>query len=159
MSEIGLRTFCHISLHVNDMEKSLHFYRDLLGLRVLFDVNLAGPGLESVTGIPGARGRMVGTVAPGGTMIELVHGTRPGPQRGDDDSLIFSLSVDSVDAAYDAFKAAGIVPLQQPADIDGTRMFFVQDPDGRRVEFVEYPGAAPRAAEMHGYRAPDPVEI
>ena len=159
MSEIGLRTFCHISLHVNDMEKSQHFYRDLLGLKVLFDVDLAGPGLESVTGIPGAKGRMVGTVAPGGTMIELVQGTRPGPQRGDDDSMIFSLTVESVDRAYDAFKSVGIVPLQQPAEIEGTRMFFVQDPDGRRVEFVEYPEGAPRAAEMHGYQAPDPTKI
>jgi hypothetical protein len=31
-------------------------------------------------------------------------------------------------------------------------MFFVRDPDGRRIEFIQFPGDASRAAELHGYR-------
>ena len=155
MGGIGLRTFCHVTLNVSDMEASLAFYRDVVGLKPIFDVELAGEGLDSITGIGGSKGRMVGTVAPGGTMVEMVYGVYPEPEggapRGASDSLIFSLAVEDVDRAYDAFVAAGIEPLQRPANIDGTRMFFVSDPDGRRVEFVEYPDGAPRAAEMHGY--------
>ncbi|MCE2391671.1 MAG: VOC family protein [Proteobacteria bacterium] len=155
MSGIGLRTFCHVTLRVSDMEKSLAFYRDVVGLQVIFDVELDGEGLDSITGIAGSKGRMVGTVAPGGTMVEMVSGVYPEPAdgspRGAGDSVIFSLSVEDVERAHEAFVAAGIEPLQRPAEIDGTRMFFVLDPDGRRVEFVEYPGGAPRAAEMHGW--------
>ena len=155
MSAIGLRAFCHVTLNVSDMQESLAFYRDLVGLQVIFDVALDGEGLDSITGIEGSKGRMVGTVAPGGTMVEMVHGVYPetadGSPRGARDSFIFSLSVEDVDRAHQAFLDAGIEPLQRPAEIDGTRMFFVLDPDGRRVEFVEYPDGAPRAAEMHGW--------
>lgn len=156
MTPIGIRNFSHVSVHVADMERAKRFYLDLLGLRLLFDVALEGPGLEAVTQTPGAKGRMVGCLVPGGTMIELVEGVQragtKGPVDGTDDSLIFSLCVEDLDAAYQRFEGAGITPLQRPAEVGGVRMFFVRDPDGRRIEFIQFPGDASRAAELHGYR-------
>lgn len=156
MTPIGVRNFSHVSVHVADMERAKRFYVDLLGLKVLFDVALEGPGLEAVTLSPGAKGRMVGCLVPGGAMIELVEGIQQaeggGLTDGTNDSLIFSLCVEDLDSAYRSFELAGIIPLQRPADVGGVRMFFVRDPDGRRIEFIQFPGDASRAAELHGYR-------
>ena len=158
MNPIAIETFCHVTLHVNDLETTLAFYKDLLGLTVLFDLDLAGAGLDAITGNKDAAGRMVGLGVTVGTMIELVKGVpRPagkGPVEGHGDSLIFSLAVADVDTTYAAIEAAGIETLQTPTEIHGVRMFFARDPDGRRIEFAEYPGDATRAAEMYGFPRP-----
>lgn len=43
---IGLIGFSHICIAVSNAEASLAFYRDLLGLKVFFDVELDGPPME-----------------------------------------------------------------------------------------------------------------
>ncbi len=158
MSPVAIEAFCHVTLHVNDLETTLAFYKDLLDLEVLFDLNLAGAGLDAITGKKNAAGRMVGLGVAGGTMIDLVEGVPrpagPGPVEGNADSVIFSLAVANVDTAYEAIEAAGVETLQKPSEIHGVRMFFARDPDGRRIEFAEYPGDATRAAEMYGFPRP-----
>ena len=54
-------------------ERALRFYRDGLGLRPLFDVRLDGPGLDAVTGTPGARGRMIGLLVPGAGKVSIAQ--------------------------------------------------------------------------------------
>ena len=71
MAAIAWRDFSHITVRVSDIERALAFYRDGLGLRSLFDVELSGPGLESVTGAKGARGRMVGLLVPGSGKVSI----------------------------------------------------------------------------------------
>jgi catechol 2,3-dioxygenase-like lactoylglutathione lyase family enzyme len=66
---IGIIGFSHVCIAVSNMEVSLPFYRDVLGLGVFFDIELEGPSMEVVTGEPGARGRMVGGML-GGTAVE-----------------------------------------------------------------------------------------
>jgi glyoxylase I family protein len=71
--ELGLRGFSHVCIAVTDMERALAFYRDVLGLRVIFDTELGGAGLEAASGEAGARGRMVGCLVPeSGVTIELL---------------------------------------------------------------------------------------
>lgn len=153
MTSLTVEAFCHVTLHVNHLDTTLAFYRDVVGLRVLFDLDLAGPGLDAITGKQGAAGRMVGLAVAGGTMIELVEGVpRPGgngPVTGHEDSLIFSLAVADIEATYATIVAAGVETLQEPSEIHGVRMFFARDPDGRRIEFAQYPEGATRAAEMY----------
>ena len=62
---IRIRNFSHVCVGVSDLERSLAFYRDVLGLETIFDVELSGAGLEAVTGQGGAVGRMVGCRVPG----------------------------------------------------------------------------------------------
>jgi len=63
LDALGFCDFSHVTVRVSDIDRSLLFYRDGLGLRVLFDVVLAGAGLEAVTGARGASGRMVGLLS------------------------------------------------------------------------------------------------
>ncbi|MEX3645569.1 VOC family protein, partial [Mycolicibacterium porcinum] len=59
------------------------------------------------------------------------------------------LAVTDLDATYRAVIEAGFQPVQEPFPIDRVRMFFVNDPDGTAVEFVEFPGGARSSYEMH----------
>lgn len=152
MAVIATTQFSHISLHVSDIERSLAFYRDVLGLEKLFDIDLSGEGLDTITGSESSSGRMVGCLVPGGTMIELVQGVKDvSSVPTGSENFIFSLSVDDLDVAYEALVSAGIESLQPPTEIAGVRMFFIEDPDGYRAELIEFPGGMRRASELHGY--------
>ncbi|WP_319452457.1 MULTISPECIES: VOC family protein [unclassified Mycobacterium] len=135
--------FSHVVIAVTDMDRSVAFYRDVLGMDVVFDKTLSGQPFD---------GRAVGGLL-GGVSVELL---RLASGRGDETSAsvgtvgvqVISLSVPNVDAAYQAVSKA-VEPATKPFDVDGVRMFFVSDPDGATVEFVEFPGAARTPAEMH----------
>ena len=151
---IDVLGFSHICIAVSDMEASLRFYRDLLGLEVFFDLQLEGPSMEAVTGEAGAHGRMIGGML-GGTVVELLEFAHRGLEPQQQDAKLgytnISLSVRDVDAAHAAIIAAGVQPEQQPVDIGGVRMFFVRDPDGTPVEFVSFPNGERNSAQMWGY--------
>ena len=156
MSALAFRDFSHVTVRVSDMDRALGFYRDGLGLSVIFDVRLDGAGLEAVTGAAGARGRMVGLLVPGTgrVSIELLGFESPKSERPPVGRFTgysnISLSVDDLDAAYDACTARGLRPLQKPVDVGGVRMFFLADPDGTAIELIEFPHGATTSAAFNG---------
>ena len=91
----------------------------------------------------------------GGLMVELLSlGARapdqePPRRRGITGIHNVSLSVPDLDDAHRRITAAGYTPDQDPFEIGGVRMFFVKDPDGTAVEFIELPGAVRSTYEMH----------
>lgn len=142
MEPMPIENFSHVCIAVADMDRSLAWYRQALGFDVLFDVELGGPAMEAVTGEAGAAGRMVGGLV-GGAIVELLqffHRPRTGYTN-------ISFRVENLDAAHARFAAHGGAP-GEPVDIGGVRMFFVEDPDGTRVEIVEFPGGATTSAEL-----------
>ncbi|HKA15173.1 MAG TPA: VOC family protein [Myxococcota bacterium] len=153
---LAFRDFSHVTVRVSDMERALGFYRDGLGLRVIFDVRLDGAGLEAMTGAPGARGRMVGLLVPGAgrVSIELLGfeqpKSEPPPKARFTGYSNVSLSVDDLDAAWDACVARGLRPLQKPTEVGGVRMFFLADPDGTPIELIEFPRGATTSAAFNG---------
>lgn len=83
-------------------------------------------------------------------LLSLGSSTPPGPgKRGIVGNQNIALSVTDLDATYRAVIEAGFQPVQEPFPIDRVRMFFVNDPDGTAVEFVEFPGGARSSYEMH----------
>jgi glyoxylase I family protein len=154
-ANLDLRGFSHVCINVSDMERSLAFYRDVLGLRVIFDVELAGPGLAAATGEGGARGRMVGCLVAGSRVtIELLSfGHRaPAPRRGSAGGPGYSniaLTVGDLSAAWAALDACGARP-KPPVEVGGVRMFFLSDPDGTPIELIEFPGGALSSADHNG---------
>lgn len=133
------------------MDRALEFYRGLLGMDVLFDQTMAGePFDHALGGGDGNQGRVVGGVI-GGVTIELLSlGTASRPaKRSFIGNQNISLSVTDLDLTYRQVQAAGFPPDQAPFDIAGVRMFFVRDPDGTPVEFIEFPGTARTSEELH----------
>jgi catechol 2,3-dioxygenase-like lactoylglutathione lyase family enzyme len=90
----------------------------------------------------------------GGLMVELLSlGAKPAAEkparRGITGLQNVSLSVTDLDETHGRINAAGYTPEQDPFEIGGVRMFFVKDPDGTPVEFIELPGGVRSTYEMH----------
>lgn len=143
--------FSHLVVGVTDMDRALEFYRGLLGMDVVFDQTMSGePFDHALGGADGHQGRVVGGLV-GGVMLELLSlGGEGGPARR---SIVgnqnISLSVADLDETYRHVRAAGYEPDQAPFGIAGVRMFFVKDPDGTAVEFIEFPAPARTSVELH----------
>src|ERR1700731_4608078 len=79
---IAVQNFSHICVGVSDIEASCKFYTAVLGMDIVFDVELEGAGLDSVTGGAAQQGRMVGGLI-GAAMVELLSlGAGPAIPRG-----------------------------------------------------------------------------
>lgn len=153
---IAVRNFSHVCIGVSDIEASRAFYTAVLGMDVVFDVELDGAGLDSVTGGAAQRGRMVGGLI-GSVMVELLSlGAVPecpsGPHLG---YTNVSFRVDDLDATYDAVRREHPgVRAEPPVDIGGVRMFFIYDPDGTPIELLELPAGISSTVQLW---RPDPA--
>ena len=121
---VGVRGLDHVVIKVADVEASLEFYRDLLGLEVLRnDQYRAGE-------VP-----FVSLRVSEGSIIDLFEGAPTGENvdhislwvDGDLDAIVASGSFDVVRPPRDIFGAQG----QGPG-------MYVRDPDGNLVEFKTY---------------------
>jgi catechol 2,3-dioxygenase-like lactoylglutathione lyase family enzyme len=128
--------YCHIT--VNDLDESLAFYRDALGLEVRNDVGSDGfrwvtlgtqPDLEIVLSEPHA-GR---PQADGDALQELLtKGVLP----------VIVFRTDDLDATFEKVRAFGAEVLQEPIDQPwGPRDCAFRDPSGNTVRISQAPKA------------------
>jgi catechol 2,3-dioxygenase-like lactoylglutathione lyase family enzyme len=147
-------SFCHLVVGVTDMDRALEFYRDVLGMEVIFETLISGEPFDTVLHAKRKQeGRVVGGLL-GGLMVELLSlGAKPAAdkpaRRGITGIQNVSLSVTDLNDALRRIRDAGYPPDQEPLEIGGVRMFFVKDPDGTPVEFIELPNGARSTYEMH----------
>ena len=155
-------SFCHLVVGVTDMDRALAFYRDVLGMEVVFETLISGEPFDAVLHASRKQeGRVVGGLL-GGLMVELLSlGAKPAAEKPGPPGAItgihnVSLSVTDLDDTHRRIIDAGYTPDQDPFEIGGVRMFFVKDPDGTPVEFIELPGGVRSTYEMHrGVRTAD----
>ena len=147
-------SFCHLVVGVTDMDRALEFYRDVLGMEVVFETLVSGEPFDAALHAKRQQeGRVVGGLV-GGLMVELISlGANPPDhkpaRRGITGIHSMSLSVTDLDDTYRRIIAAGYTPEQEPFEIGGVRMFFVKDSDGTAVEFIELPNGVRSTYEMH----------
>ena len=107
-----------ITLAVIDMARSVVFYRDQVGLEMLY-----GGEQASFT-----------SFRLGGSFINLILSEERPRWWG---RLI--LHVDDVDAHYQRLIGFGLSPSTQPADAPwGERYFHIDDPDGHELSFAKF---------------------
>ena len=146
--------FCHLVVGVTDMDRALEFYRRVLGMEIVFESLISGEPFDAVLHATRKQeGRVVGGIL-GGLMIELLSvGANPPNQkparRGITGIHNISVSVTDLDETHRRIKESGHTPDQEPFEIGGIRMFFVKDPDGTPVEFIELPNGVRSTYEMH----------
>ena len=117
-----------IVLWTADKQRSLHFYRDLLGLEVISPPTLPNTFLkvgEGNAGIP--------------QMIVLVPKTEEVKAKASGYQLhhmALELPEDQFDAQHSALVAAGYKPRGGKHPVLASRTMYVDDPDGNEVEFI-----------------------
>jgi catechol 2,3-dioxygenase-like lactoylglutathione lyase family enzyme len=132
----------HVALSVANMEKSLSFYCNLLGLKV---IRMIEPdlkiGLGNVVGIPNCLAR-IAHLRIGSYMLELFEYQKP---RGNPISEDFTqaghgythigFESDDIQADYDRLKEYGVTFINKPVEFrPGVWIVYFHGPDGEVCE-------------------------
>jgi lactoylglutathione lyase len=124
--------FIYTGIRVRDMDESLRFYTERLGMEVV----------DKREQTPPTEGEVVTLRSPHGVQrLELnwyAEGSRFGPpySNGEDlDHLAFE--VDDLDGALAELATKGVEVLIRPGEIGGWREAFIKDPDGIWIELLQ----------------------
>lgn len=121
MSEFVIKKVNMIVIHVKEMERSIRFYRDVLGLS--FDFAEEGMAYFSI----GGEFQKVDL------MLHLTNEPKPA-----DHGIGLDFQVDDVEALVSAAKEMGAVIVQEPIEREwGVKEAVIADPDGHKLWFVE----------------------
>jgi catechol 2,3-dioxygenase-like lactoylglutathione lyase family enzyme len=141
----------HVGVTVSDMDRSLEFYRDVVGMQVQAD-DLHVDDMEQFDALTDNRGsklrvawlndgvftlQLIQYLAAGGATLELRHHNVGSPH--------LSFFVADADAKYKEVRARGDVKVTSEVIQLGpkSRTFYVEDPDGLPVEFFCQQEGAP----------------
>ncbi len=142
----------HVGLHVTDLERSLHFYRDLLGFEVVFQWNPDAPYIRTLVGHPNADVHAAILRPPGSpVLLELLHlrganGETADAAHARPGTAHVGFRVSNLDQLYKYLRANGVDSVSPPVTPTigpnkGGRAVNVLDPDGIRIELIESPRA------------------
>lgn len=125
--------FAHTMIRVRDMDTSIAFYRDTLGLELIEHFEL-----------PGADATLAFLKDPrSGFEIELTYNHDGRDYQLGDAFGHLAFFVESVDAKFDELAARGVSFSLEPKTMkNGTRIAFADDPTGYKIEFIEDPKRA-----------------
>jgi len=138
-----IKDFRHACIVVRDLDKSLKFYRDILGLKVDNILTVKGKYPETVLNIKGIKLTYVKMRTPNQSknsppIFELHYWQNPkiSPRSGYNH---ISFTVDDIDYEYkrlSKLRVKFISPPQKAPNGD-TKVCFAHDPDKHLIEFVE----------------------
>ena len=140
----------HTGITVANLERSLEFWRDVLGFEFSHQAHQRGEMAEQITGVKGAELKLAVLKAPSGHKIELLEYVAPNDRKRADlrscdvGHVHVALLVDELDAVLQRIAAFGWAAAGKPQLLTagpnaGKRVVYARDPDGHTLELMELP--------------------
>ena len=137
----------HVGITVSNLDKSISFYRDLLGFNITKEMDESGQHIDNFSGLENVDVRTVKMSGTDGSMIELLY-YRSHPENNEENvsknitkvgCSHFALTVTDLPALCSRLLENELVVLCDPQySPDGNvRLTFCRDPDGTLIELVE----------------------
>ncbi len=156
MAELPIQRLAHVGICVADLERSLRFYRDLLGFTPEHELEMGGEPTDTLLRLRGSQFKAVYLTRDGVRIELLCFASPPAPARRERVMNEYGLThlsfrVADLRAVVRGLRAAGERVLDDTLldfpDFHSAACFVV-DPDGQLIELVQAPGdpsAPPRA--------------
>ena len=121
-----ITALAHACFTVSDLERSIHFYRDGLGLTEAFDFTRPTGHRFGVYLYVGGR-----------NFVELFEGQVAAPTEGQSYRHI-CLEVDDIEVTVQTLRGRGIEVSEPKLGGDQSYQAWITDPDGNRIELHQY---------------------
>ncbi|HYH02463.1 MAG TPA: VOC family protein [Bacillota bacterium] len=118
--------FLWTTIYVKNLDESIAFYSDLLGLKMLKRFP-AGPGIEIA---------FMGSGTNGETLVELLADSNNSTVNFTE-FISIGFAVNSVDTMLDTVKSKNIAVHTGPFDTPGSKFFTIKDPNGLNIQFFQ----------------------
>jgi len=124
-----VKKLLHTRMRVSDMDQTIAFYKDILGLEVLERKTSPRGSHLAFLAVPNSE-----------ELIELCSFPPSGPVKVQEDLIHLAFEVDNLDDAIHALQAKGIKITDGPTrSSSGSRFIFIDAPDGYEIELIERP--------------------
>jgi glyoxylase I family protein len=131
---IRTKQLAHVCIFANDLAETRDFYRDVLGMEIVFNFTRQGAWYGFYLG------------AGGRSHVEVF--LKPEAEYGDRNAINhFCLEVESIEDAVAHIGAQGVPVTERKLAIDDTWQAWITDPNGVRIELFEY---TPKSAQFTG---------
>jgi lactoylglutathione lyase len=138
----------HTGFQVADLERSLRFYRDLLGFEVVFQWNPQAPYIGELVGYPEVDLHAAILRMPNSDVfLELleyrnVQRSAIDTRTANPGTAHIAFFVDELDTLYEQLVSQGVQSVGRPVTPTigpnkGGRAVYLKDPDGIRVELIQ----------------------
>ncbi len=142
----------HVGLTVSDMDRSIAFYRDILGLQFQGEIFMDGPETEAMFQRKNCQARVAylnGSKEIGMPPVELIQFTDAKSREIPSDLFTTSVSelcfyTEDIDAVYKVLQEHDVICLSAPQSFDFTssgfgksKAFYFRDPDGIILEMMQ----------------------
>ena len=123
-----IKKYLHTRFRVSDIDKSIYFYRAILGMKVV----------EQKTSPRGSK--LVFLKFPDmDCELELCSFPDSGNVHVPEDLVHLAFEVDDLERCIERFKVAGVLITEGPIESsNGTRFIFIEDPDKYEIELMQY---------------------
>jgi catechol 2,3-dioxygenase-like lactoylglutathione lyase family enzyme len=139
----------HTGITVSNLERSLAFWRNVLGFELSHRAHHTGELASEVTGVPGAE-ISIAVLKGYGYKIELLEYRAPKDRKRIDvracdvGSVHVAFTVANLDSVLNAIAASGWRTAGKPQTLcsgpnAGKRVIYVRDSDGTIIEFMQPP--------------------
>lgn len=126
---MAVRKIEHIGIMVKDLEASIAFYRDVIGLELIGTLTHTNGVIRlAFLGAPGAKE----------TQVELIHGYNDKlPEEGKVHHIAFT--VDDIEAEIERVRKLGVQFIDSEITMlpNGAKYMFFRGPDGEWIEFFK----------------------
>jgi catechol 2,3-dioxygenase-like lactoylglutathione lyase family enzyme len=140
----------HTGITVSNLERSLAFWRDVLGFEFSHGAHQKGEMAEQITGVKGGELKLAVVKSPGGHKIELLEYLAPPDRKHaslrpcDVGFVHVALTVENLESLLQKIAASGWKTAGKPQTLTtgpnaGKRVVYVRDPDGTTIEFMQMP--------------------
>jgi glyoxylase I family protein len=134
----------HIALSVANLDRSIAFYRDLLGMELIGREAFGSALYDRILRLENAKGE-VALLRSETFQLEIFQFTSPTPERSVLERPVselgithFCIEVRDIHAAYDRLRTAGVVFHCEPIAFGGiVNATYARDPDGNVIELTE----------------------
>jgi catechol 2,3-dioxygenase-like lactoylglutathione lyase family enzyme len=138
----------HTCITVSDLERSIQFYRDLVGLELVMteESERSGDDRSDALGVPSAKVRLA-ILRAGQAQVELIQyvtgqGRAYDRKNNDVGTMHIAFQVEDIDAVYRRLLGHGVRFTAPPATIPagpmkGWRWTYFFDPDGVSLEIIQ----------------------
>lgn len=139
-----IKNIRHTGIVVNNLDASLYFYQELLGLKIIKQMDESGSYIDLVLGLQAVKVTTVKMTTPDGQMIELLkyhsHESEKTARGIYDTGLThIAFTVDDLNSEYNRLKSEGVLFNASPQlSPDGyAKVNFCRSPEGTFIELVE----------------------
>lgn len=135
--------FRHIGIVVNDLEKQLKFYKDLLQLEIYYNQIEKGHYLQTLLGVKNAEANIYKLGKDKKTIVELLHFSKNSliSERKINESGLthFAITVTNLNELYNKMKNENVEFISPPVITDDNKhkVCFCKDYENNFIELVE----------------------